>query len=323
MKRVLIGLVLSISSAVADPSDYLVRVSGRENATVTRSDVRLSDIADVEAMKPGQDDTIIGIKKIIIGEAPKPGESLTFQASDILSRIQDEGFTLSRIGYTFPRSISIRRAARVLSNEEIMNALTTMLQGAGRDATIKNVSFAKPIMVSPGQVSLMPRLVPSGTKGIMKFDVDVSVDGKREGTFNVDGATDEWVTLPVAASRLEKGSIIDESTVQMARVNFANLPLDAENESNELMGKKVMQTIEPGIPFRKSQLAKPVMVAKGSKVILQYAKGSLQATASGIAMQDGVAHGEIKVKNDASQRVISGWVIEPGLVSVTYPGEMQ
>lgn len=316
----LITLFLS-TLASADTSDFLIRVSGRDESVVTRSEIRLSDLADVEAMKPGQDDTIIGIKNVIVGNLIKPGESTSITASDILSRLQDEGFSLTRIGYTFPKSLNVRRAARTLSQDEILNAIKNYLDTSGKDASIQALSIPKPIMVSPGEIKLTPRLIPTTSKGMMHFDVNVSVNGDNEGAFQVAGASEQWATIPVAATRVEKGSVLDSSSVQMARVNYDSLPLDAEDTTEALIGKKVTQTIEPGIPFRKSYLARPVVVTKGSKVILKYSKGALQATASGTALSDGSQGSEIKIKNDSSQRIVSGWVVEPGLVSVTFPTE--
>lgn len=316
MRYLLLAIFIS-SVALAQASDFHVRVSGRADSVVTRSEVRLSDIADVEAMKPGQDDTIIGIKNIIVGNINKPGESASITASDILSKLQDEGFSLSRIGYTFPKNLNVRRAARTLSKDEIFNAITEYLGSSGKDASIQSISMTKPVMVSPGEIKLTPRLLPATGKGLMHFDVDVNVDGEKETAFQVSGVSEEWVTVPVAATRVEKGSVLDPSAVQMARVNYASLPLDAEDSTEAVIGKKVTHTIEAGIPFRKSHLARPIMIAKGSKVIMQYSKGPLQATASGIALTDGSQGSEIRIRNDSSQKIISGWVVEPGLVSVT------
>jgi flagella basal body P-ring formation protein FlgA len=61
---------------------------------------------------------------------------------------------------------------------------------------------------------------------------------------------------------------------------------------------------------------KPVLIKRGSMVILIALVGSMEVTASGQAMQDGYEGQLIRVKNVNSNKIVLGKVIEENKVQV-------
>ncbi|MDF2635242.1 MAG: flagella basal body P-ring formation protein FlgA, partial [Pelosinus sp.] len=65
-----------------------------------------------------------------------------------------------------------------------------------------------------------------------------------------------------------------------------------------------------------SMVNKPVLIKRGSMVILIALVGSMEVTASGQAMQDGYEGQLIRVKNVNSNKIVLGKVIEENKVQV-------
>ena len=84
----------------------------------------------------------------------------------------------------------------------------------------------------------------------------------------------------------------------------------------EILGLVPHRLIRAGSPITANYFQQPVAVASGHpvKIIVRY-KG-IEATAKGIAMTRGRIGEVIKVKNEASKKIISAKVIDSGTVEV-------
>ncbi|NMC61848.1 MAG: flagellar basal body P-ring formation protein FlgA [SAR324 cluster bacterium] len=327
---VILLLVLSVSGEIvivhagnAEPAKEYGRsiiVNGRSDITVTTPSITLGDLAEVKSLSPLDDETVIGIKKIIISESPKPGKGMTINASQILDRLKDEGVNLHRIGYTFPSLITVNRASRLLTLQEIKHAIENYFKENGREANIKQSQYDKNIVISPGDAEI--KAIPFSTRdsGRGGFDVQVSVNGAEEARFSVMTGVEEWKEVPVAARTLNKGSLIGAEDIRMARLNINALPKDVAMQDSEIIGREVAYEVPQGDFFKESKLNIPPLIPAGQQVTVRYRIKALEATAAGIALDAGVKGQDIRVKNAVSKRIISGTVIEPGLVEVRNQG---
>ncbi|MCB0340106.1 MAG: flagellar basal body P-ring formation protein FlgA, partial [Bdellovibrionales bacterium] len=81
-------------------------------------------------------------------------------------------------------------------------------------------------------------------------------------------------------------------------------------------GFETNRNIGFGEVFRKPMLHIPPVITSGSKVTVFYKSAAMEATASGVAVEDGIEGSEIRVRNDNSNKVITGRVVGPGMVQV-------
>jgi flagella basal body P-ring formation protein FlgA len=293
-----------------------VRVIGRSAVTVTTPGISLGDLAEIQGQDLQQDEIVIGLKKVRLGSAPSPGQETTIAAARILERLRTEGINLNQIGYRFPRVIKVRRAGRVLSYREVLEAVENYLLGSNRDIELKSIDYAENVYLAPGVTSL--EVIPNENRhsNKLKFMIVANAPGQDPVHFDVRATVEEWREVPVATRALSRGSVINESDVRMARMNLRTLPPDAFLASAAVLGLEASRDLGHGEVFRQGKLAIPPVINVGSGVTLLYRSGRLEATATGVALEAGVLGQEIKVRNIASKRVIVGKVLEPGLVGV-------
>ena len=312
---VTIFFLLAMQNAAAE-SARTIRIEGRKSAVVTTSGIRLGDLAEVQSPRIEDDEAVIGLKKIWIGNSPQPGKEITLSASEVLSKVKDQGVDLNRVGYVFPRMMTISRAARTVSAEEVTEAITRLLLGAGNDVSLKSIKMPQEIKIAPGLAQIEAVRTGGQQGGRMSFQLKAKIDGEPEQIFPVEALVEEYREVPTAKRPINKGSVVNSEDVVMARFNVNMLPVDAADKDREVVGHAASHDISAGEVFRATKLELPRAVTKGDKVTLLYRRGLLEASATGISLDDGAVGQEVKVKNDASKKVVTGKIIEPGLVGV-------
>ncbi len=86
----------------------------------------------------------------------------------------------------------------------------------------------------------------------------------------------------------------------------------------EVVGLVPHRYVRAGLPIATNYFQQPVAVQMGSVVKIIVRHGALQATAKGVAMSRGRIGQTIKVKNEASQKIISAKVVDDQTVEVVY-----
>ena len=226
---------------------------------------------------------------------------------------------MGRVGYSLPRVVSVKRASRILSLQEVETAIGRYLKESGSGAVVRNIGYRGDVEIPPGNADI--QAVPFLTKeqGQMGFDIKVRVDDIEEARFNVSAGVEDWREVPVAARTLSKGTLVGPEDVRMARLNVHALPGDVALSDSGIIGKEVSREVPQGDFFKEGRLSVPPVITTGQPVTLRYRIKSLEATATGLALEAGVKGQEIRVRNAASKKVLTGAVIEAGLVEVRGP----
>ena len=293
-----------------------IRIIGREKATVTTSQVRLGDVADVTSARVSDDEAIIALQKIVLADAPKPGRSITLSAQEVLERLRGQGVDLQRIGYALQRITTVQRAGRTLLAGEVREAIEEYLRQSKRDVSVKDLSYRENVMLTPGITELRVSAWEGTRTGQMVFEISATVENEPPTRFKVQAAVDEWRELPVAARPVQRGALISEEDIKMARLNAAAIPADATTDKQSLIGLQAERAVGFGEVFPRNKLVQPPLIASGSEVMLVYKTEMFTATATGVALEAGQQGQEIKVRNTASKKVVMGKVLEAGLVGV-------
>jgi len=310
------GSSFAIELAAAGGKGRNITLRGRKEITVTTPRIQLGDLAEVTGITRSDDETVIGLKRILIADSPKPGQEMTLSASQVLERMRDEGVNLQRVGYSFPRVLTVKRASRLLTVQEVQRVIEKYLEKTGSTATVKGVSYRGDRKIPPGESEI--EVVPFTTRdpSQLGFDMRVTVNDSEEARFSVTTAIEDWREIPVAVRALSRGSVVGPEDVRMARLNVNALPRDIIMDDKNIIGKEVGMEVGQGGFFKEGKLSLPAIVAAGQAVTVRYRIKTLEATATGVAL-DPVGKGqEIRVRNIASKKVLSGSVVEPGLVEV-------
>ena len=308
----IISLLVSTSLSAEVPSSFVIKVIGRDSITVTQPQVTIGDVAEVTSTDARFDDAVIGIKRIRIDQSPNPGQELSVTAASIIDRMRAEGVDLKRVGYSLPRVLTVKRAAREVTSDEIIRVLDQFFNKAGRDVSIERVDFKKPIFISPGDAQM--EVLDGADKRTLTLRA--KVDGIASQEFKVTPTLSEWREIPVATRVLAPGEVVQQGDFERARVNLARLPRGAITNDQQLLGRATQHEVAPGEVFKIDALTTPIVIAKGQKVMLRYRSGAFEASATGIAIEDGGAGQDIKVRNESSNKVVVATVLESGLVEV-------
>jgi flagella basal body P-ring formation protein FlgA len=127
---------------------------------------------------------------------------------------------------------------------------------------------------------------------------------------------DEWRLMPIATRPLRKGDIVSGADVELSRVNGTTVGRDVIENLSDVVGQSLTRDVGQGEMFRNGAVVVTPLVKAGARVTLLYRRGRLEATATGVALENGAAGQEIKVRNEASNKIIEGRVSDPGIVEV-------
>lgn len=298
---------------VSSPSD--IRIFGRRNVTVVNQEFTLGDVAGIESKFIQDDEAIIALQGISLGESPRAGKKKTISAAQVLATLREAGVQLDSIKYTFPRVMMIERASRVLTVQEVENMVREGLPASG-EVELVRVLYKGDVHVLPGQLRFTSEVVPSHRKSQYIAKISISPEQGEKMALNIPIEVREFVQVPVAKHALAKGTIISPHDVKMARANLSDIPVDSARNSQEIVGQAIKYPISHGEVFSRRKLSLPSIIERGSRVTLRYRTSLLEATASGIAMEEGTRGQRIQVRNESSKKVVTGEVLSEGLIEV-------
>jgi len=174
-----------------------------------------------------------------------------------------------------------------------------------------------------------PFSLPSGTLDVEVIPADPQIITSRRFTmiFRVNDRVEKNIAIRaeleaiapvvVSAGDLARGAILssrDLNVVKMDLVGLRNPCFDPE----ELVGKKLKQTIRLGAPMDRTQVDFPPLIKRGETVTINLRHGGLLLTAAGEAQQDGCEGETIRVRNSSSRKEILCRVIDSGQVQVEF-----
>lgn len=315
-------LVLAIAWALISAGDtsaadrFSVRVKGRESATLTRSVVYLSDIAEVSSPRIQDDDVILALNRIEVASAPQPGQTLSLTAHDILSRIQSAGVNVAEIGYAFPRVVTVKRASRTLTDQEVSQAIEHHVHREDPQASVRQVAFSKGTAIAPNAriLEVLPAAYTEGSQ--QKFILKVGSGTEAEAQVQATASIDRWAQVAVLRRPIQKGDIVDAGDVVMARLNLQALPADTISDVSKVIGLETKKNLVAGEVLQKAKLNLPTVIKAGEKVTLRYRSSLLEATATGISLDAAGLQESVRVRNEVSGKVITGLASAPGIVEV-------
>jgi flagella basal body P-ring formation protein FlgA len=127
---------------------------------------------------------------------------------------------------------------------------------------------------------------------------------------------DEWKMMPIAAKAIKRGDVITAGDVRLAKVNGTSMLSDSLEQIGDVVGRVLLRDIGQGEVFSSKAVKIPPVVEANSRVTMVYKRGRLEATARGMALEDGVQGQEIGVRNESSKKIVRARVREKGVVTV-------
>jgi flagella basal body P-ring formation protein FlgA len=305
-----------VSASVYALDSHSVTVKGRERVTVSNELVFLNDLADITSARIADDEAILALSKIEIARAPEPGATLSISAHQIIDLLKNAGVALSQVGYTFPRVVTVKRASRIIQQSEVKQAIENFLSQSNEQATVRAVSFINEPQVAPD--AELTKISPLPSKDIQRpqFSLTFTSAQRPPVQLSVSATVDRWIEVAIMRRPIERGEVVTGSDVAMARFNVQSIPADAIGDISKVLGLESKRRLSAGDVLQRDTFAIPTLIRSGEKVTIKYRSNLIEATATGIALDGAGLEQPIRVKNDVSSKVVSGFVKASGLVEV-------
>lgn len=153
---------------------------------------------------------------------------------------------------------------------------------------------------------------PSGLGG--NISVKAQCESGKVWSVHVPAQVTIYREIAIAGRDIARGEVISHTHVDTSLVNVSSIRQAFLPEAEAVIGKEAKRNISKGEPFRTALLDAPTAVKRGELVTLESLAGSIKVSSAGTAMADGRVGQKIRVRNNSSERIISGVVISQGLV---------
>ncbi len=177
----------------------------------------------------------------------------------------------------------------------------------------------KKIWVPQGKVTFEFTDSGSGQRfGRISTMVTVLVDGKPVRKARVCAYVEVYKKVLCAKRGLAKGQVIRAEDLCLVRMPISKLRGRFFDSPSQVAGLAAHRSIRPGQVLFASAVSKPVLVKRGSRVLIVAATDSLRITVPGIAQEKGAQGDFVRVKNIDSKRVIIAQVKDRDTVIVRF-----
>ena len=303
-----ISLMIFGTAAFARPEITIpakVEISQREKLT-------LADVADVSE---GSEELLSLLDRIVIREDARDLLlSQKLKISEILSsvRAQTAGeptWKSINPGLKIPSEIHVDFASTPISKQEIERKVTNVLRSRCNDCDYK--------------VNIQSVPYPSGKTWSLDYSQMASKGGFLVPVRDGDQRNIKWITgnirvaklTPVANRLISQGERLQPSDLRMEMIDVS-FAKDAGVKLDDVQGKIAARSIPVGTPVWASDLKREPAALRGQMIKAILGDEDFEITVSVQAEESGFVGDVIKVKNLDTQKLVSGVVLEKGLVKI-------
>jgi flagellar basal body P-ring formation protein FlgA len=146
----------------------------------------------------------------------------------------------------------------------------------------------------------------------------VRVDGQVKRNLTVQVEVEALAEMVVATRTLERGEVIGDSDITLARRDLAHLQGRFCRKPEEVLGLRVKSAVRGNSPLRGDYLEKVPIVKSGQLVTIVAENDVVRITTSGRAKGSGALGDTITVQNLSSQKELAARVVDATTVRVDF-----
>ncbi len=226
------------------------------------------------------------------------------------------GSPISSLG----KSLNAQLVDSQLLQEQFVKYLTTVSPWEKNEMEITQLKvLPKNIWVPKGELSFKFSEPHTGTfLGRISSIVTIYVNGKPARRARVCGYIECYKTVVCAKNGLIKGQIIKENDLKLIRLPISKLKGKFFDTKEEIIGLSAKRTLRPGQVIYGRNLMKPVLVKRGSRVLIVAKSPFIEVTCPGVVVEKGGLGDFVRVKNLQSKKVIIAQVKDKNTVYVNF-----
>jgi flagella basal body P-ring formation protein FlgA len=310
LKVLIASVVLFSNFAMAT----VVRV--QSHAEISKAGLTLGDIAIISS---DSDSLRKKIEHLNLGDSPAAGRNFVWTASDVSQKLHVFVDELSGVQIKIPDSITIERVSRNITatgvKEKIVEALRVTLPDPTWEFEVSDVQLPTNInSIQTTDFQIVPQI--QRPKGASTFELLAQQENKTS-RFWVTARVKYFCNVALIERQIEPHSKIIESDIKWQRreVTFIN---DIPATQNELATGVSRSTLSVGTVLLRSQLEREMALKFGQQIELIAGDESFSISSKGIAQQNGFIGDVVKVRSEASSKMLDGIVVAKGVVNVRY-----
>lgn len=290
----------------------------QEHAQVEGDDILLGRIAEIDGDNASLREQL---KRIIIGKAPLPGQSIEFDRRDVMRRMAQYEVDFSAVRVMTPRQIKVMRSFVEITKPELEKIVSEFIaqsspisDGARR---IKEIKVPESVILPKGRVTYKV-VGPQNRRlvGRCPLAVEFSVNGHSHKKVWTSVTIEVLGTVVLTRKPLGRFKPITEDDIVLQTMDLANLPHDVVTRPETVLGKRTKRAIGTQIPLRTNLVELPPLVNRGDIVVIVAESRGLKITAQGQVKRKGRLGERIPVVNVDSNKVLYARVIDANTVQV-------
>jgi len=158
--------------------------------------------------------------------------------------------------------------------------------------------------------------LPGGAKPLGAASVGVRCAGPRPWTVYQRASVRIFDRVLVAGRFLAKGTVLSAADLKSERRELSALPGGYETAAEHLVGKQLRRALTAGAVVAPQSVKALPLIRQGEAVTLVIRRGGMEVSSSGVALNDAEQGQRVRVRNEASQKVVEGTATASGRVEV-------
>lgn len=279
----------------------------RTATTLEHPQVRVSDLFDDAGTAAPR----------VLGSAPPPGERIIVEAAQAAAIARQFGVAWRPASGA--ERVVIDRPGRLIARDEVVGVLRTALAGIGapNDANLELPGFASPLVAMEATPLLAIEQVDyDSSSGRFTATLAITTQGEPLQRMRLSGRLQEMMDVAVPTRRLAAGVVVQPGDLQMMRVRALSSRGEVVRDPAQAIGKAVQRIAVAGQPLPLSDLARPMVVLKGARLLMLLQSPGLSLSAVGRALEPGGMGDQISVLNPVSGAIVQAEIVAPDQVRV-------
>jgi len=304
-------LLVAVALLSLLPADYAGAAILRSAPVVSGPLITLGDIFEDAG----------GGAATVVAAAPLPGSSRMLSASTIAAAARKAGLSLDR--FRANTRVVVKRRGQLVPVNEIRASLNSALRAKG-------IRGDHRIRLSNSRIAIYVPLTRNASVSVLSTDYDPA-NGRFEAIIGIptDTTTPRRLRLtgraiavsriPVLAQAVDSGEIIDRDNIVWRQVPSGRVGHGVIRAEKLLAGFETSRPLRAGVPLRKNDIRKPVLMARGNIVTMVVLNRGMTLTATARALEDGALGDTIRVMNMGTHQTVYITITSASEGRVTLP----
>ncbi len=159
--------------------------------------------------------------------------------------------------------------------------------------------------------------MPPGGRAMGNTTVGIRCADTDGWSIYVSARINVYGPVLIARQPLARGSVIQETDLELVERNLASLPYGYYVDSQPVTGMLAKRTIAAATVITPPMVQAPKLIRRGERVTVIAESGGLSIRTVGKALSDGKSGDPVQVQAEGSKRVVDGIVVSQGVVKVT------